>query len=97
MERPKTWVYLFVERGGSYERCDEYDLEALGGGVPAVGDLIVDPGVVQGKDRNDPADRDICQVVARYFHPRTTDSGDVFIALLVTARQGRREEINILM
>jgi hypothetical protein len=96
MAEPKTLVYLFIERDGGYEAVDEYDLEALGGEIPAVGDLIVDPGVVQGRDRNDPANRDIYEVASRYFHPRTTDNGDVFIALLVKVRQGRPEEINIL-
>jgi hypothetical protein len=50
MAEPKTLVYLFIERDGGYEAVDEYDLEALGGEIPAVGDLIVDPGVVQGRD-----------------------------------------------
>jgi hypothetical protein len=97
MAAPKTVIALFIEqRDGYYEKFDDYDLEALGGEVPAVGDLIVDPGVLQGRDRSDPGSRSVHEVAARYFLPRTTDSDYVFIALLVKERQGRREEINIL-
>ena len=73
-----------------------YDLTSLGGVIPAVGDLVVDPGVSQGKDRSAPENRAVYEVEARYFLPQTTDSGYVRIGLLVKRRQGRQEEINIL-
>jgi hypothetical protein len=94
---PKTLIALFFKgRDGTYEKVDDYDLEDLGGTVPMIGDLIVDPGVVQGRDRTDPANRDVHEVTARYFYPRTTDSASVLVGLLVTTRQGREEEINLL-
>ena len=96
MKEPKILIYRFLERydGTSPEPIDSYDQRQLGGHVPAVGDLIIDPGAPEGWDRRSPEARRIYEVTARYFWP-TTDSGDVRIALVVRARQGRREEINI--
>lgn len=92
----KTLIGLFMQRNGYHEKFDDYDLEALGGTVPTVGDLIVDPGVLQGRDRSEPTNRTVYEVAARYFHPRTTDSEYVLISLLVKERQGREDERSIL-
>jgi hypothetical protein len=96
MKEPKILIYRFLERydGTSPEPIDSYDPRQLGGHVPAVGDLIIDPSVPEGWDRGNPEARRIYEVTARYFWP-ATDVGDVRIALVVRARQGRREEISI--
>jgi hypothetical protein len=96
MKEPKILIYRFLEHydGTSPEPIDKYGPRQLGGHVPAVGDLIIDPGVQEDWDRRNPEARRIYEVTARYFWP-TTDMGDVRIALVVRARQGRPEEINI--
>ena len=47
MKEPKILIYRFLERydGTSPEPIDSYDPRQLGGHVPAVGDLIIHPGV----------------------------------------------------
>ena len=96
MEESKTFVRLFTahEDGTCRDRQDEYELEQLGGEVPAPGDFIVDPGGLQGSDRSDPANHTVYQVAARYFLPRTTEH--VYVAVAVTERPGREEEREIL-
>jgi hypothetical protein len=53
MKEPKILIYRFLERydGTSPEPLDSYDPRQLGGQVPAVGDLIIDPGAPEGWDR----------------------------------------------
>ena len=69
MKEPKILIYRFLERydGTSPEPIDSYDPRQLGGHVPAVGDLIIDPGVPEGWDRGNPEARRIYEVTARYF------------------------------
>lgn len=97
MEQLETVVRLFVQEDGACEWTREhYALEDLGGTIPSVGDLIVDPGVPQGRDRMEPANRRIYEVTARYFRPRTPGTPYVMVRLLVTERRGRPEELGIL-
>ncbi len=95
MPAPVTLIGLFLERddGSSPEKVDDYEPAQFDHQVPAVGDLIVDPGVQEGQNRGHPENRTIYEVIARYFEPR--DVG-VRIHLVVRARQGRRDEISIL-
>jgi len=95
-EPTTTVIYLFTEQNGVFERLDgqEYELSELGGQLPDVGDLIVDPGVLEGQDRRNPENRSVYEVKARYFQPRV--SGNVFITMLVEERRGRRGEEEIL-
>lgn len=63
----------------------EYGVEQFAGQVPAIGDTILDPGVIAGQDRNDPQNRSIWTVVGRVFNPR--DRQDT-VALIVESRDG---------
>ncbi len=67
----------------------EFGLEQFAGQVPMIGDTILDPGVLQGQDRNDPQNRSIWTVVGRVFNPR--DSEDT-VALIVESRDGNRAD-----
>lgn len=63
----------------------EYGPEHFAGQVPAIGDMIVDPGVLQGLDRDDPQNRQIWKVVGRVFNPRDREDA---VALIVESRDG---------
>jgi hypothetical protein len=63
----------------------EFDLAQFAGQVPAIGDTILDPGVLQGQDRHMPQNRSIWTVVGRVFNPR--DREDT-VALIVESRDG---------
>lgn len=63
----------------------EFDLTQFAGQMPAIGDMILDPGVIQGQDRRDPQNRSIWTVVGRVFNPR--DREDT-VALIVESRDG---------
>ena len=67
MKEPKILIYRFLERsdGTSPEPIDSYDPSQLGGHVPAVGDLIIDPGVPEGWDQRNPEARRISQGPAK--------------------------------
>jgi hypothetical protein len=71
---------------------DAYDLASFGGVLPGVGDLIVDPGVSQGLDRQVPGNREVCEVVARYFQPATDPRVPPTAVLVVKRRPGNQQE-----
>ena len=59
--------------------------EHFAGQVPMIGDIIVDPGVLQGRDRQLPQDRQIWTVVGRVFNARDNED---YVALIVETRDG---------
>jgi len=63
----------------------DYGPEDFAGQVPAIGDMILDPGVPVGQDRHDPRNREIWTVVGRVFNPR--DNKD-YVSLIVESRSG---------
>ena len=63
----------------------EYDLAQFAGQFPSIGDMILNPGALQGLDRHDPRNREIWTVVGRVFNPR--DREDT-VALIVETRDG---------
>ncbi|WP_339348656.1 hypothetical protein [uncultured Sphingomonas sp.] len=63
----------------------EFGPEHFAGQVPAIGDMIVNPGVLQGLDRHDPRNREVWTVVGRVFNPRDREEG---VALIVESRDG---------
>ena len=71
---------------------DGYYLEDFGGVLPGVGDLIVDPGVVEGRDRREPSNRQIMEVEKRYFQPRTDRDEFIWAHLVVRIRQAEEHE-----
>ena len=89
-------IKIFVESNGRYEEADEeYGLSEIGL-VPQVGDLFVNPGVVEGRDRNDPRNREVGTVTKRYVHPMRGPSNETYICLVLDTRPGQENEINIL-
>ncbi|MBO1080163.1 hypothetical protein [Roseomonas haemaphysalidis] len=86
-------VHLFYDDGhGCLRRFGTAPLSSYGGTVPAVGDLIVEPGVARGLDRHDAANRIVHTVVARYFI-----SGEAaHVHLVIEDRPGTRLEREIL-
>lgn len=61
----------------------DFGVETFAGQIPAIGDMIVNPGVSQGLDRHDPSNRELWIVVGRVFNPR--DLND-YVALIVEER-----------
>lgn len=67
----------------------DFGLEDFAGFLPSVGDIIVDPGVLQGLDRNKPENRDVWTVVGRVFNPRDLKN---YVSLIVEERKGTAED-----
>ena len=77
-----------LEDGGG-----DFDLASFAGVVPMIGDQILDPGVIQGRDRRDPMNREMWTVVGRVFNSKDNAA---FVALIVEARPPRPEERGLL-
>ena len=84
-------IHIIDEAGVIFDAGNEFNLKELADTVPAVGDLIVDPGVLQGRDRRDPSNRTILEVVARYFLPGAHQN-DVYVAVVVKERVALERE-----
>lgn len=67
----------------------DYSLEDFAGFLPDVGDMILEPGVLDGLDRNDPNNRKLLTVVQRVFNPR--DMSD-YVVLVVESRAPAERE-----
>ena len=95
---PKTAirVYHHYDDEAFEDAREEYDLEDFGGILPAVGDRIVSPWVIEGRDRRDPANRSVYEVIHRYFQPVDSSTTDViYIILVVRDREATAEEADI--
>ena len=71
----------------------KFGVESFAGVVPATGDMIVDPGVLEGLNRHEPTNRRVWDVVGRVFNPR--DRAD-YIALVVEERVPNLHEYNVI-
>jgi hypothetical protein len=61
----------FRETDGTLEDSQQdFGVESFAGVIPAVGDMIVDPGVLQGLNRHEPTNRRVWDVAGRVFNPR---------------------------
>ena len=95
-EKSTRLIRLYVEEDGQLiDMKHEFELPDLAGTVPAVGDFIVDPGVVQGQDRNNPANRTIYEVISRYFLPHAHGDGLAYVAVVVNSRKATWSEVDI--
>jgi hypothetical protein len=84
----------FREADGTLEDSQrEYGVESFAGAIPATGDMIVDPGVLQGLNRHEPTNRRVWDVVGRVFNPR--DMPD-YIALVVEERAPNPHEYSVI-
>ena len=94
------WIRLYVVReDGTYaDARDDFTLSDFGGVLPAVGDLIVDPGVRQDLDRDVAANRTVYEVVARYFQPLSNPKSEHHYScvLVCTDRRGQDFEADIV-
>ena len=76
-------IYTREKDGTLVDYEQDFDVETFAGQVPMIGDMIVNPGVLQGVDRHDPSNREFWTVVGRVFNPR--DLND-YVALVVEER-----------
>lgn len=67
----------------------EFPCSNFAGQIPAIGDMILDPGVVSGKDRSMPENRAIWTVVGRIFNPRDNED---YVCLVVSSRAGTAKD-----
>lgn len=96
--KPTIIVRLYKHVGNALEDTEEqFNLSQLAGTVPAVGDLILDPGCLAGKAREDPANRTIYEVISRYFLPgrHGEDSEDSSVAIIVKERTASTTEASM--
>lgn len=90
MDADKPVIRIYHQHGETVtDAVFDMSLGDLGGILPSVGDCILNPGVRQGLNRNDPANREMWEVRKRVFNPR--DMPD-YIALVVQARPLHPEE-----
>jgi hypothetical protein len=78
-------IYFRKPDGRIEDGSQDFALEDFAGVLPAIGDTILDPGVVQGLDRHQPENRDVWKVVDRVFNPRGLSK---YVALVVEERRG---------
>ena len=90
-------IRIYEEDDGVFkDTANEFDLCELADTVPEVGDFIIEPGVVVGKDRDDPANRDIYEVVSRYFMPNAHGDNRSYVAVVVKSRCATEKEAPII-
>lgn len=97
MTKP-VMIRLFTESGGYLNDLGvEFTSDDFGGGVPMAGDLIVSPGVVAGRERREPANREVMEVLKRY-HPlgQSQVMEQLCVVLVVEVRTGLPGEVDIL-
>ncbi|TWH95329.1 hypothetical protein IQ35_01586 [Sphingobium wenxiniae] len=74
-------LYKQMEDGKWEDFQQDYGLEDFAGFLPAVGDMILEPGVLQGLDRYKAENRKMLTVVQRIFNPRDLPN---YVVLVVT-------------
>lgn len=79
--------------GKIYDGQVDFGPEHFAGQVPAIGDIILNPGVVQGQDRRMPQNRQIWTVVGRVFNPGDNED---YVSLIVETRDGSMADIAFL-
>lgn len=86
-------IYFQAADGSLEDSQLEYGVENFAGFVPVIGDMIVDPGVLEGLNRHEPKNRRVWDVVGRVFNPR--DMAD-HIALVLQDRVQNPHEYNVI-
>ncbi|RVL69854.1 hypothetical protein CN140_35830 [Sinorhizobium meliloti] len=77
-------VYFRAE-SGLVADGQRYDLSDFGGFLPAIGDQVLQPGVLQGIDRSQRKSRTVWTVVGRIFNPKDSPN---HVCLIVEPRLG---------
>lgn len=78
-------IYFRDGAGKIEDGQQDYSLSDFAGVLPTRGDTIVNPGVVQGLDRQTPENREVWKVVDRIFNPRDLAN---YVVLVVEKRKG---------
>jgi len=86
-------IYFRNADGTLEDSQQEFGVESFAGVVPAIGDMIVDPAVVQGLNRHEPTNRSVWDVVGRVLNPRDMDD---HIALVVEERAPNPHEYSVI-
>ena len=86
-------IYFRNADGRVEDGQHDCDLTNFAGVVPQIGDQILASGVLQGRDRADPANREIWTVVGRLFNPKDNEA---YVALIVETRQPAPSEHSLL-
>jgi hypothetical protein len=86
-------IYFREPDGTIADSQQEFDVVSFAGIVPSIGDMIVNPGVLQGLNRHDPGNREVWTVVGRIFNPRDMDD---YIALVVEQRTPDPREYEVV-
>lgn len=86
-------IYFRNADGALEDSQQEFGVESFAGVIPAIGDMIVDPGVLQGLNRHELANRRVWDVVGRVFNPRDMDD---YIALVVEERVPNPHEYSVI-
>jgi len=86
-------IYFRGADGTLEDSQQEFGVESFAGVIPAVGDMIVDPGVLQGLNRHELTNRRVWDVVGRVFNPRDMDD---YIALIVEERVPSPQEYSVV-
>lgn len=85
-----TTIRICIRSGGMIEDAkQDYGPEDFGGIVPNIGDAILAPGVTQGLNRHEPANRKVWEVVGRVFNPHDNAN---YVVLVVDQRVGTRAD-----
>jgi hypothetical protein len=86
-------IFLRSEDGKLHDGNEAFEISDFGGILPSTGDMILNPGVLQGRDRRKLEHREIWTVVDRVFNPR--DLKDC-IVLIVEQRHPEPNERALL-
>lgn len=82
-------IYYRDAKGNVEDGQVDFGLSDFAGFLPSIGDTVVNPGVLQGRDRNRPEDREVWKVVDRVFGPRDMKG---YVVLVVEERAGTRAD-----
>ena len=86
-------IYIRTADGSLEDSQQEFGVESFAGVVPAIGDMIVDPGGLEGLNRHELTNRRVWDVVGRVFNSR--DMPD-YIALVVEGRVPNPHEYSVI-
>jgi hypothetical protein len=82
-------IYVLDEQGRAHDTNETFGIESFAGQIPAIGDTILDPGVLSHLDRSDPTNRRVWTVRNRVFNPRDLQD---YVTLIVEEREGSRAD-----
>jgi hypothetical protein len=93
MDNVHIRIYFRRADGTREDSQQEFGVESFAGAIPAIGDIIVDSGVLQGLNRHEPTNRRVWDVVGRVLNPRDMAH---YIPLVVEERAPNPHEYSVL-